>query len=287
MLNENLDLKDVLQHLKRSDEYIIACIVRELSEEKKSVLVLCRECWYRMNIPKTARGSSLAVSDAAGRDMSQPMVTPELEWREDYSWIQSVVRDEEGNTNNLQVNYYQQHKKNFVLQFQDYNFENREKRDEFFIVFNRLLQDYWQRIFEARLIPEPEIYQFHLFLQKISRRGKPQLRCLVLSSDKVYSLKMSPGETDPKKSTIRWVVPWEILSNLEWYKLSPDSFSIVFDKKNAPKSVKNLHSLCSFSCNSEKERKIVVAEIRRLVYSKTNSPLQCEITNSQVPSSKD
>ncbi len=84
-----------------------------------------------------------------------------------------------------------------------FSLSSKAERDETCILFNRLLQDFWQLLFESRLVPSPEIYQFHAFIRKVNRKGREQIRCIVISDKRIYNVKFKPGDPDPKKKIVR------------------------------------------------------------------------------------
>ena len=69
-----------------------------------------------------------------------------------------------------------------------------------FILLHRLSQDYWMKKFE--IFPNGEVYQFHAMLKKINKRGKEQIRFLVITNFRIYNMKIQEAE-DVKRSMIR------------------------------------------------------------------------------------
>jgi hypothetical protein len=42
-------------------------------------------------------------------------------------------------------------------------------------------------------VPAPEVYQSHFYVEKMNRKGKLQMRCLVISTVNVYNISVKGG----------------------------------------------------------------------------------------------
>jgi hypothetical protein len=67
------------------------------------------------------------------------------------------------------------------------------------LVINRLVSDAWQRIFESKMIHDPEIYQGHAFVIKLNSKGVAQERTVVLSTEWIYNVDIQHSPTGIKE----------------------------------------------------------------------------------------
>ena len=98
------------------------------------------------------------------------------------------------------------------LETKTFKCDSEDVRDFWIIAFRAILRQYWQFYFESKYIAyvqpctcdlqfrPPEVYQFHRFVTKTNAKGRSQIRCLALSSDRLYNIQapeqvpLTPGK---------------------------------------------------------------------------------------------
>eukprot|EP01086_Lenisia_limosa_P001540 TRINITY_DN13024_c0_g1_i1.p1 TRINITY_DN13024_c0_g1~~TRINITY_DN13024_c0_g1_i1.p1 ORF type:complete len:275 (+),score=22.67 TRINITY_DN13024_c0_g1_i1:181-1005(+) len=80
------------------------------------------------------------------------------------------------------------------------------------LALNRIIRDAWQRLFEASVIVEPEVYQCHFIGHKINKKGKLQVRVLIASDTALYNAEMSKNQLECGK--VKWRVPLPSLQKI-------------------------------------------------------------------------
>lgn len=109
-----------------------------------------------------------------------------------------------------------------------YECEDRAERDEWIVLQQRLIRDYYQRVLEKSFIPAPEVYQYHLWVQKAKKKTNP-FRLLFLSNERIYMLKMCMGEENVRNSKIDFIYPIESVI-IKRLARTPNAVSLQFDK---------------------------------------------------------
>ncbi|EFC48936.1 predicted protein [Naegleria gruberi] len=104
-------------------------------------------------------------------------------------------------------------------------------REVWYFTLSNVFQAYNKEYFETMIVHAPEVYQYHLFLQK----GDDQKRAIVFSNKRLYNAKMAIGEADEKKIKLRYGVPIEHIKFIKRFSKTPNALCIVFDKKKASK----------------------------------------------------
>eukprot|EP01112_Ceratiomyxa_fruticulosa_P018118 TRINITY_DN5750_c0_g1_i1.p1 TRINITY_DN5750_c0_g1~~TRINITY_DN5750_c0_g1_i1.p1 ORF type:complete len:358 (+),score=56.30 TRINITY_DN5750_c0_g1_i1:183-1256(+) len=156
-----------------------------------------------------------------------------------------------------------------LLKPKSYHAESIEVRDHWLIALRVLLRDMWQQKFESTLILSPDIYQTHVYVDKINRHGKNQVRCVLLSIDRLFNV-MSKGMTEIGK--VKWSFPHEAMSKLDMYANPPNLLDIHVDSSN--KGVRGkVKNVISLAFKDKLERDMIVAELRRLYFNKTKKHL--------------
>ena len=116
------------------------------TEKKKWDYALCAKSWYKI-----------------------PLGSDEPKWEEKYIVLHSVEEDQQ-NPRRLIVWVYKRAKgatdsyptlSKRVLQC-----ENEGERDDWVVTFKALLVNHWHERLEESLIPDPEVYQYHSFVQR-------------------------------------------------------------------------------------------------------------------------
>lgn len=57
-------------------------------------------------------------------------------------------------------------------------------------------------MYAGSCILAPEVYQCHFYVEKVNRKGKTQIRCLVISSTNIYNLNVKSGRELGKPKVI-------------------------------------------------------------------------------------
>jgi len=140
--------------------------------------------------------------------------------------------------------------------------ETPDAMDEWFIIMRALVRDAWQALFESQYISAPDVYQVHFFAEKINRKGKSQVRCIVVSTEKVYNIDVKAGTLDLGK--LKWSFPITSLTNVYVYN-TPSNMVLLRINSSHLQKVKPLTSLV---LRNKLDRNIIVGEIRRIYFSK-------------------
>eukprot|EP01060_Flectonema_neradi_P041448 TRINITY_DN9855_c2_g1_i1.p1 TRINITY_DN9855_c2_g1~~TRINITY_DN9855_c2_g1_i1.p1 ORF type:complete len:241 (+),score=44.32 TRINITY_DN9855_c2_g1_i1:140-862(+) len=166
-------------------------------EKKKWDYVLTTRHWY-----KVAPGAS------------------EITWDEEFNTVHSVEPDAE-NPKQFRVWWYSAKSggefpklRNRLLQA-----DSEGERDDWVITFRALLLNYWHEHLEATLIPEPEVYQFHLFV-KTPHTECPHL--LFLSTHRLRIVQLpTPTQTVPMLET-----EFSQIAHVVRYAQNPTTFEV-------------------------------------------------------------
>jgi len=137
-------------------------------------------------------------------------------------------------------------------------------RDEWVIVLRAMFRNMWQRHFEMLFMLAPEIYVTHVFVTKVNVKGRSQVRCLALSTERFYNISAPEGFPQHPGKT-KWSHSLNVINKL---KLSENSMSIF-----SP-TLKKTEINYVFSSDEERDR--ICYEIRRLYYVITKKNLEVE-----------
>jgi hypothetical protein len=198
---------------------------------------------------------------------------PIISWRIPFVNIHSVVPSElfsnmfkiwysdEKRTNRKVVGKY--------LFSKTYECENEQERNEWVMIINRVIQDYYQALLEKHIIPEPEVYQFHVWVQRLEKKHKDALKCVAFSTEKVYILNMNIGDDNPKNMKPFYSYPIESII-LKRSSKATEVFCIEFDKEILVQcKVKEKSQRYDFKCIDEISLSNLFKEINRLYYMRT------------------
>ncbi|KAJ5079946.1 hypothetical protein M0811_14321 [Anaeramoeba ignava] len=164
---------------------------------------------------------------------------------------------------------------NSYLKVQSYLCESTEKRTEWVDSFYEALRDFWQQFFEKQYVPEPEIYQVHALLTKFNRKKKKQIRCLVLSTERVFNIGVKLSDMKPSK--VRWAIPLSRLEKVLLYRNNLRAFGIQINntalKKNSQSKMSTIYS---FLAKDIEEREMIVQELHILYLNKMGKQVSIE-----------
>ena len=119
----------------------------------------------------------------------------EITWQEEFNTVHSIEPDLD-NPKQLRIWWYSaKGSSDFPkLRSRLLQAEGEGERDDWVITFRSLVLNYWHERLEATLIPEPEIYQFHLFV-KTPHSESPHL--LLLSTERLRVVELpTPSQTN-------------------------------------------------------------------------------------------
>eukprot|EP00026_Physarum_polycephalum_P006349 Phypoly_transcript_06391.p1 GENE.Phypoly_transcript_06391~~Phypoly_transcript_06391.p1 ORF type:complete len:311 (-),score=45.93 Phypoly_transcript_06391:127-1059(-) len=157
--------------------------------------------------------------------------------------------------------------------------ETPESRDEWILAIRRLLGDMWQALLENSYVPPPEVYQSHFYVEKMNRKGKLQMRCLVISTVNVYNISVKGGRGLGK---VKWSFPITSLTNLYVYNQPTNVLLLKINTAHLQK----MKPLTSVLLHDQTERDLAAAEIRRLFFQKKKYQLPRELGSTWEPAVK-
>jgi hypothetical protein len=281
-------------------------------EEKEAVLVLCDNSLYKLTDDPNKLKKVLSMSDETpSRKITRGVLTPtsassldadrrfegtesteftvtinsniatgisvslqtklRVSWLMPLQFVYSVRSDPEDDRTFSIASFVS--KKEKVSTIKKYICSSSMERDEWVLIFHRVLQDFSQRYFEDRvgIIPESEVYQHHFF----TKNANKNVRCIVFSNKKMYYVKMQQGEADKKNVQVRWAAPYSVFSSL--VQKGADTIIVKFDKNELvkDKSTKGLELINSFTPDVE-DLQNTLQEIRRLYFWATHKPIRDE-----------
>ncbi|KAG2375058.1 hypothetical protein C9374_010062 [Naegleria lovaniensis] len=167
------------------------------------------------------------------------------------------------------------------FKLKDFQCCTKADKDIWVNVLTSLLKEYNQEYFETLIVPSPEVYQSHLYMQK----NDSQKRAVVLSNKKLYNVKMAIGETDEKKIKHRFSVPLEYIKCVKSFTKTPNGIEIVFDKKKASKDKNCKGSLSeqySFVTDTEETKIQFLSELAQVYFFHTNQDLAYEMVDGSM-----
>lgn len=171
---------------------------------------------------------------------------------------------------------------NFLIP-RDFICATTDEKDELFSVMRTNLVDTWQAHLECEIesIPPTEYYQNHLFLTKRNRKGKLQIRFVVLTDKKMYNFeaRMVGRRIEPQKC--KWAFPISDLQRVTTYADDPQAFSITVDTKSAER--KQVKSSVTYLVDNKHERTLFIREVKRLYFQAEGTELEQEETTSKPP----
>ncbi|CEO94717.1 PH domain-containing protein [Plasmodiophora brassicae] len=139
-----------------------------------------------------------------------------------------------------------------------YRCASSEDCDNVMVALECLVRRAWQSLCESSIMPAPEIYQAHAFVDKLNRKGVLQNRVLAVSNEWVYNLECGYGPVTIKNA--KWAVPIKAIVELSVSRhnrmpllamtMDPAAMGAAADKtralggEHAPKSQ---HQFCFYS----------------------------------------
>eukprot|EP01132_Coremiostelium_polycephalum_P005873 gene5873-7305_t len=139
--------------------------------------------------------------------------------------------------------------------------ESEEIRDQWLISLKIITRQLFQKFFESTYIPAPAIYQLHMYVYKTNRKGKNQIRCIVLSTERLYNISV---KQTLELGKIKWSFPISALKNLQVFK-NPSNLLIMCQDNKENSKVKETQQ---FIFKDQSERNLMVNEMRR-IYAKS------------------
>jgi len=133
-------------------------------------------------------------------------------------------------------------------------------------------------MFETMHMIVPEIYQFHRFVSKVNSKGRYQIRCIAVSTERIYNLQLPEGyPLIPGKQKWQFKIP--LLKKIQVNSDSPKVLTLVT-------SLPKIKPIVSFSFKDEKETSFVLNEIKRLYFAQTNTELEVDQDAKSTPKKK-
>lgn len=83
-----------------------------------------------------------------------------------------------------------------------YRCASSEDCDNVMVALECLVRRAWQSLCESSIMPAPEIYQAHAFVDKLNRKGVLQNRVLAVSNEWVYNLECGYGPVTIKNAKV-------------------------------------------------------------------------------------
>ncbi|GAM23109.1 hypothetical protein SAMD00019534_062840 [Acytostelium subglobosum LB1] len=154
--------------------------------------------------------------------------------------------------------------------------ESEDDRDHWLIAMRFLVRNLFQKQFEAAILPAPEVYQLHLYVHKSSRKGKSQVKCMLLSTERLYCLSVKHSWAMGK---VKWSVPYSALKGLQISKINCNQLVVTLDNKDNTK----LKDVQQFTMRDVFERNMFLNELRRLYNKTTKTHLPREEKEETVP----
>eukprot|EP00948_MAST-09A_sp_MAST-9A-sp1_P002805 g2805.t1 len=186
------------------------------------------------------------------------VLTHRIKWELPLADFHSVLRGEDIGLSNRTLTLLTFEKRSvasvsYDIVKRDYLCESKALRDEWFLVFESSLREFWQQEFEsyicvrsqnlastATLLQRPEIYQSHFHISKINRKGVMQARFLLLSDSWLYNLKFHYAPT--VFHSLKWAIPIEGLEMIELIDDAPRFVSLKVDVEHTNALIKSLYN---------------------------------------------
>lgn len=93
-----------------------------------------------------------------------------------------------------------------------------ESRELWMLVLKAALRKLWQSAFEVLVMPPAEVYQIHRFVTKTNEKGRSQVRCFAISTEKIYNLQTPEGYPPSfGKVKVRNLLRFHFVENLLFY----------------------------------------------------------------------
>ncbi|EGG22417.1 hypothetical protein DFA_04538 [Cavenderia fasciculata] len=147
--------------------------------------------------------------------------------------------------------------------------ESEDIRDQWLIAVRLVSRNLFQKFFESNFIPSPAFYQLHLYVYKINRKGKTQVRCVLISSERFYNISVKQSLEIGK---VKWSFPLASLKNLQIFKNPPNLLIVHIDNKENSKVKEHQQ----FITRDSHERNLLANELRRLYNKLTKQQLNKE-----------
>eukprot|EP00474_Spongospora_subterranea_P010382 CRZ10840.1 hypothetical protein [Spongospora subterranea] len=94
-----------------------------------------------------------------------------------------------------------------------YNCLTIRDKETIFIILDYMSKFLWQTLCEESFIPSPEIYQTHVLVLKVNRKGQSQPRVLVLSTCWLYNVECHYGPISIRQA--KWAIPVQAIVELQ------------------------------------------------------------------------
>ncbi|KAN0035535.1 hypothetical protein ACTA71_004809 [Dictyostelium dimigraforme] len=145
--------------------------------------------------------------------------------------------------------------------------ESEEIRDQWLVSLRLLTRQTFQKYFESTFIPAPAIYQLHIYAYKTNRKGKNQIRCILVSTERCYNISIKTPSLEIGK--VKWSFPISALKTLQVFKSAPNILVLTLDNKENTK-VKEVQQ---FILKDLIERNLLTNELRRIYAKLTKQSL--------------
>jgi len=162
------------------------------------------------------------------------------------------------------------------LETKTFKCENEDIRDIWIIALRAILRQYWQFFFESKYIAPPEIYQFHRFVTKTNSKGRSQIRCIALSTDRFYNIQ-APEQLPLTPGKIKWFVKVSLIDKVAAVTNEPRT--IIVYTSNMQKTRQQVR----ITFKDLAERDEFVLELSRLYYNVTGKLLDEELGKDNDP----
>jgi len=151
-------------------------------------------------------------------------------------------------------------------------FDSQEIREEWMLLLRALVRNIWQAQFEHSYLQAPEIYQLHKFVTKVNNKGRNQVRCLAISTERVYNIQAIQGYP-PSPGKIKWYFKINTIKKIASVEDNEGGRTLVIST-SLPKGKTEV----TFIFKDSKERREVLHELRRLFIAQSNIKLVEEIS---------
>jgi len=137
-------------------------------------------------------------------------------------------------------------------------------RDLWATALSRVCRISYQKYFENTTVPNPEVYQWNVYMNKLNETGKLQVRCLVASTTRLYNIRVMPGvELDRRP---QWAFPIASLVALITYGDNPLMFSFRVTPKTPSGTGRAapMRELVTYVVSHVNERNFLLQDLKRL-----------------------
>jgi len=163
------------------------------------------------------------------------------------------------------------------LEFREYRVDDEFVALQWTSALMRFHLERWQHFWEveASHIHPPSYYQGFLFASKRNRKGKLQLRFLIVCSDIVHNVKAKAkaGQTMVDPGVLKWSMKLSGVKGITIYKSDPRLLTIQVDPAIATNTKKKVKPISTFLCGSTQDRDRIVLTLRSCIFKTTKKEM--------------